>query len=416
MGIEDRIDLVEKLALELQGLIVSRNQAAQLAREILDHESLKLVRFMVDENKVWPSDMLIGLFAREAADDFIADVNKRNNNPALPKPEKPKADSEITFGKFIETRWKAYTRQAKHQVSSLASQNCLIKKHLLPVFGEMRMKDVQPSDISDFFDAKLEKGLANNTLLSLYTLLHQNFDLAEQYDLIDRTPVRPKLHRPQKVKVEKPTLTAEQIRAVLSALADEQERLFCLILAVTGMRMGEGLALRWVDFTPSTCQLFIRHTLYNGKLKSPKTKASKSVFRLEPPVAGLLVWHRGRSSFQAPEDFIFCGRAGNPLQSIVLRKNLYEAMDTLKGDLAIKRSERQHGFHIFRHSAGTIVYDKSRDLKLVQGTLRHNDISTTSDIYVHLNDKILREGTAILTAEILGNCDLFVTQKSEMVS
>jgi integrase/recombinase XerD len=79
-------------------------------------------------------------------------------------------------------------------------------------------------------------------------------------------------------------------------------------------------------------------------------------------------------------------------------------------------SEGKYGHHILRHSAGTLLYEKSRDLKLVQGTLRHADISTTSDIYVHLSNKILNEGSEILAAEILGNCDLIVTQESKMVS
>jgi site-specific recombinase XerD len=82
----------------------------------------------------------------------------------------------------------------------------------------------------------------------------------------------------------------------------------------------------------------------------------------------------------------------------------------------INRVKGKYGHHIFRHSAGTLLYEKSRDLKLVQGTLRHNDISTTSDIYVHLGDEVLNEGSQILATEILGNRDLFVTQKSEMVS
>lgn len=82
----------------------------------------------------------------------------------------------------------------------------------------------------------------------------------------------------------------------------------------------------------------------------------------------------------------------------------------------IKRVTRKYDFHIFRHSAGTLLYTKSRDLKLVQGTLRHTDLSATSDIYVHLDDVVLSEGAEILTAEILGNCDSTVTQKNEMVS
>jgi integrase len=70
-------------------------------------------------------------------------------------------------------------------------------------------------------------------------------------------------------------------------------------------------------------------------------------------------------------------------------------MDTAE----IKRVKGQYGFHIFRRSAGTLLYAKSRDLKLVQGTLRHADISTTSDIYVHLDDKVLSEDTEILTGK-----------------
>ena len=68
------------------------------------------------------------------------------------------------------------------------------------------------------------------------------------------------------------------------------------------------------------------------------------------------------------------------------------------------------------HGGRQGAVSRSRDLKLVQGTLRHADISTTSDIYVHLGDKVLREGTQMLTEEILINCDLIVTKKSEKAS
>jgi site-specific recombinase XerD len=100
------------------------------------------------------------------------------------------------------------------------------------------------------------------------------------------------------------------------------------------------------------------------------------------------------------------------LDKVELKRHLYAAMETA----GIIREKGKYGHHIFRHSDGTLLYARSRDLKLVQGTLRHADVSTTSDIYVHLSDKILTEGSEILAAERLGNCDLFVTQESEMVS
>src|SRR5262245_25374472 len=167
-----------------------------------------------------------------------------------------------------------------------------------------------------------------------------------------------------------------------------------------------------MDFDAEGCTVTINHTLYRQQLKAPKTESSRDRLRLPVAVAGLLVAHRQGSNFASEDDFIFCRRDGGPTYQAVLRQHLYKAMDKAE----IKRMIWQYGFHIFRHSAGTLLYKKSRDLKLVQGTLRHADISVTSDIYVHLTDKVLGEGSALLTEEILANCDLFVTQKSEMIS
>lgn len=55
-----------------------------------------------------------------------------------------------------------------------------------------------------------------------------------------------------------------------------------------------------------------------------------------------------------------------------------------------------------------------------KAVLRHSDISTTADIYVHTDEQIVTEGSAVLTETILGdfllNCDPVVTQESEMIS
>ena len=80
------------------------------------------------------------------------------------------------------------------------------------------------------------------------------------------------------------------------------------------------------------------------------------------------------------------------------RTVLYPALDACK----IEMSNREHGFHIFRHTAGSIVHAHSRDLKLTQELLGHTRISTTSDIYVHVHEKVAEEATEILAREITG--------------
>jgi integrase len=129
-------------------------------------------------------------------------------------------------------------------------------------------------------------------------------------------------------------------------------------------------------------------------------------------MTGLLLDHHRTSSYPEATHYIFSQEDGKPLAGWSVRVHLYEAMDKV----GIQRVKGKYGPHIFRHSAGTLLYEKSRDLKLVQGMLRHSDISTTSDIYVHLNDNVLSEGTTILADEILGICTQPAPEESKMVS
>ncbi|MFL6278384.1 MAG: tyrosine-type recombinase/integrase [Blastocatellia bacterium] len=344
--------------------------------------------------------------ALEAAAPIMAQVNRRN------QAEPQQLDAEITFKEFIATHWEAYRRTAKHQPTTIENHNSLTKNHLMPFFKKRRLREVQPSDISRFLQSRIDEGLAGNTLQNLYGLLRLMFDIAAQFDIIDKSPVRPKLHKPEFERVEKPTLNAAQIKAIIARLPDETERVFALLLAVTGMRIGEALALRWTDFDPLKCELSIHHTLHRLKLKKPKTAISFGTLKLDPRIADLLTAHQARSRFKAEKDFIFCRSDGRPLNQSALRNHLYAVMD----ELEIARAKGMHGYHIFRHSAGTILHKRSRDLKVVQSLLRHSDISTTADIYVHLDDEVVSEGVGILADEILGIRDRTVTGESKMVS
>jgi len=347
--------------------------------------------------------------ARRAAEPIMARVNERNNS------DKPPEIQHLTFRQFVEGRWKAYAVSTRHQPSTMDCYGSLLKTHLLPHFGNRQLREILPTDISDLLEGLQAKKLSANTLQSIYSLLRLMFELACEYDLIERSPVRPKLHRPETAKVEKPTLNAQSIRAILAAMQDGQERLFTLIVALTGIRLEEGLALRWMDFEAATCELQINHTLYRNQLKQPKTESSRRAIRLVPAIAGVLAAYREQSAFQATTDFIFCRPDGNPLNPRTIRRHLYKAMDRAE----IPRVSNKYGFHIFRHTAGTLMYIKSRDLKLVQGALGHSNISTTSNIYVHLDDATMAEGTELLAKEILGKesatCDLFVTKKRKLV-
>jgi integrase len=341
--------------------------------------------------------------ARRAAEPIMARVNAHNNG------DKPAGD--FTFRQFVEGRWKAYGN--RHQPATQDCYNTLLKIYLMPRFGEMLLRDIKPIHIGEFLESVT--GKAPKTVSLLYSLLHVMFDLACEYELIEHSPVKTKLHRPEVPKVKKPTLTAAEIRAILDHL-DPQMRLLSLLIAVTGMRVGEAQGLRWMDYDEQTREVTVCHAVYKQRLKGPKTAASVRTLRLHPSVSSLLVKYRERSEFSSPGDFIFCQPDGIPLRQSSIRRLLQSAMDKV----GIQRGRYTHGFHIFRHTAGSLMYVHSRDLKMVQDALGHSGISTTSDVYVHLDGATVAEGTESLAEMIFGefspNCTLEVSQESEMVS
>lgn len=346
--------------------------------------------------------------ATRAADPIIKAINDRHSSARSSAPHAV----ALTFGQFIELRWRPYT-QTRHQISTINCHNSLIKNHLIPFFGDKPVADITPSDITDFLSSRRGE-LSGNSLQTVYGVLNLMFEIARQHDLITHSPVRPLLHRPEAVSVDKPTLQPDQIRAILLGIP-QQERLYNLLLAVTGMRSGEGLALRWLNFDEAKREIKITHTLYRSKLKPPKTATSEGRQRLHPRIVELLATHRSESTFRAEDDFIFCRNDGRPLNPGTVLEHLHKAIDAV----GITRVKSHFGFHIWRHTAATLLFDKLGDLKQVQRALRHADSSTT-DLYVHSDTHPVVEGVEVLAEAILAepqaNCAPTVPQASEMVN
>lgn len=73
------------------------------------------------------------------------------------------------------------------------------------------------------------------------------------------------------------------------------------------------------------------------------------------------------------------------------------------GPLGYTRASRAAGFHTFRHSAATIVNERTGDLKLVQNLLGHSNLSTTADVYTHTSTEGERGAAQALEQAIFGN-------------
>ncbi len=131
-------------------------------------------------------------------------------------------------------------------------------------------------------------------------------------------------------------------------------------------------------------------------MHSTKTE-TELVKHLPEPLFRILQWHRQISRHTTDSDFVFCKLDGSPCDPNFVRNSvLYPAMD--RAD--IERGPRTHGFHIFRHSAGSIIHKKTGSMKLAQIQLGHADMGTTANIYVHTDDEQLKYAAEVLAEAI----------------
>jgi integrase len=101
-------------------------------------------------------------------------------------------------------------------------------------------------------------------------------------------------------------------------------------------------------------------------------------------------------------------QGGSPLHPDVVRKDvLYPILDRLR----IARTPGESGFHTFRHSAASILNERTGNLKLTQKLLGHSNISTTADVYTHISEESEREAALTVEEAICGGFvpDLFPT-------
>ncbi len=315
---------------------------------------------------------------------------------------RPLAVRGVTFNTLLERYWTNHVQQRKLRRSTLDGYSSMLENWINPFFGDLFLDKITKNTVSEFFTHLRSEGLSAQYRKNVYGLLHKTFEVAEAFDLISHSPVNPMLHRQRSMHGEKPTLPVEKVRAFFEALP-EAWRPFFVVLLLTGMRQGELLGLRWQDVDFTSKLIHKRNVVYRGQLvvglkQTRRTgHAKQHVIGMPPLVENVLKLHKSRSQFTHSECFIFSREDGRPLDPDHIRRYvLYPALKAAE----IPVEERGSGLHMFRHTVVSIVA-KHGSLKSAQDQAGHSDISTTADIYTHVdaeqnlkNAEILQKGFA----------------------
>jgi integrase len=249
----------------------------------------------------------------------------------------------------------------------------IVNVHMIPAFGDMQLRLISRESIQSFLNGKLRSGLSWKTVKHIRTTFGTVLGAAEMRGLIQSNPARKtKLSRRGPV-AEKTPIAPEKIRQLLEALPDPSRSLAWL-LVLTGLRVGELLALRWRDIDLALGWLRVRQTVYEGRFDDPKSKRSKRTIPLG--AKGIEILSAFEPQCIDSEALVFATRRGTPFS----RRNL------LKRQLAptCKRLGIEGvTWHWLRHANATLLDAVGTPLGTVQALLGHSSAEITREIYLH---------------------------------
>jgi integrase len=285
---------------------------------------------------------------------------------------RPKAT--MTFEDFVRLEWRPNAELALKR-SSVKYYDFQLSRHVVPAFGSMLLCNLSRMQIEALLSNLRQKGHAVATIRGVRATLSTVLQKAVESGYLEKNAAHGIRIRETGAKEERRFYTPAQIRQLIPELT-EPCRTVVLLAVLTGMRVGEILALRWKRVNLLRGTIEVAESYSDGEFGSPKTRSSHRVIPVSGYLRGILETHGGDSRSRAPQDLVFKTRTGTPLSS----KNLYNrvlapACDRIK--------QPRVSWHSLRHTHATLLAEVGESIKTAQALLGHSDLGTTLNTYAH---------------------------------
>ena len=238
-----------------------------------------------------------------------------------------------------------------------------------------------------------ERALSDSTIRQIYTVLRIGLDAAVRDGLLARNPTAA-VARPGVARQEARHLEHASVGNLLAAAQSSRYYPALQLIAATGLRRGEAMALSWsaVDLDAGVLRVIATINRIEGRLviSEPKTARSRREVPLSEPMVAMLKRHRTEQlaeRLRAGDQWtdiglVFSTELGMPVDP----RNLLRVVEKAARAAGIDRV----GVHTLRHSVAVDWMETGTNIRAVADLLGHSSISVTGDVYGHTSDGIAR--------------------------
>jgi integrase len=311
------------------------------------------------------------------------------------KADAPVKDSPLRLADWIESWCDTALAASPRKESTKALYKTLARKHLSPApLGTTPLERLRKSHIDGLIVKLRKQDLSDSTVRQVYTVLRAILDDAVLDGLLARNPCV-LVKRPGIERKEAKHLDAADVAALLKAAKGLRYRPVLALIAATGLRRGEALALRWehVNLKDATLRVATTLSRIDGELiiTEPKSARSRRTVPLSPAVVKLIKAQRAAQAGErlhavnrwADTGLVFTTELGTPVEP----RNLLRTIELAAAKAGLPEGI---GVHTLRHSAAVAWLESGVHIKAVADLLGHSSIAVTGDIYGHTSDATTR--------------------------
>lgn len=326
----------------------------------------------------------------------------------LAREGRPPADMSVYdyLCTYLEKTEKSIQKNTVRSYSSMLHGRI---KQFFSARPRLTVENLKPRDIQMFYDELARDGLSNNSIIHFHAFMRRAFQYAFKIEMIDSNPFD-RIERPKKEKFVGDHYSEDELRKLLTVTRTESIYPAIILAGCMGLRRSEALGVRWsrIDWDQKTVLLDTKIVEYeqNGKkvvepIEQMKNKSSRRTLPLPEPVYEMLLEEKEKqdmyrrlfkSSYNRKyDDYVCVDNLGNLMRPSYVTQRY--------ADLLKKYGLRHIRFHDLRHTFASILLGNDVPLINVSNFLGHSDISTTANIYAHL-DKASKQASADVITDI----------------
>ena len=313
--------------------------------------------------------------------DTQGEVKKKMKAYLKAKEEGSLAAQDYTFGEWAEIWFDNH----KENIQSTTQESYRYTLRILEGhFGRRRLKQIKAYDVEQFLKKLRKDGASNSRLAQCRGMLFQIFNKAAANDLVMKNPVAFADKMRKRPKKRKDTFTADEVRAMLRDLPENQIGWSIRLLLCTGMRGQELLALEPRHIAKDGSTITIEQALVRIKgsvdIGTPKSQDSYRTIPVPENVrycAKLLRDTPNRFVWESPKN------PGIPCNPSHFSKLFKEAVGSVK-DVRVLTP------HCCRHTYVSQMQALGVSVETIQSIVGHADMDMTRH-YLHVQENVRKE-------------------------